>query len=69
MVAALVATALASKPVAAQHFPFCNPPACLIGPGCCTDGACSGFCENLIPGSVAHCSDPNGGCCSCETPE
>lgn len=33
----LATTALVSQPVAATRFPLCNPPACYIGPGCCTD--------------------------------
>ncbi len=64
MAAALATTALVSKPVSAR--PFCHPPACLIGPGCCTDLQCSTFCQNLSPGSIPHCSDPDGGCCSCD---
>ena len=69
MALVLVATAFVSKPVTAQLLPFCHPPACLIGPGCCTDGQCSTFCHNLSPGSVPHCSDPDGGCCSCDLVE
>jgi hypothetical protein len=64
---ALAATALISKPVAAKPFPFCHPPACFIGPGCCVDAQCDSFCQNLSPGSIPHCSDPDGGCCSCDT--
>ena len=66
MAVALAATALTSKPVSAD---FCRPPACLIGPGCCTDSRCATFCQNLSPGSIPHCSDPDGGCCSCEIVE
>lgn len=67
---ALVTTALASRPVAAQRLSFCHPQiACLIGPVCCTDAHCAGFCDILSPGSVPHCSDPDGGCCSCEIVE
>lgn len=66
MAIALVTTALVSKPVTAQLLPFCHPPACLIGPGCCLDSQCSSFCQNLSPGSTPHCSDPEGGCCSCD---
>jgi hypothetical protein len=62
----LATTALVSQPVAATRFPLCNPPACFIGPGCCTDAQCDSFCQILSPGSVPHCSDPTGGCCSCE---
>ncbi len=68
MALALVSTALTSRPAVAGGL-FCHPPACLIGPGCCTDGQCDLFCQNLSPGSVPHCSDPNGGCCSCEVDE
>ena len=67
MAVALVITALASKPVAAQL--FCHPQiACYIGPVCCTDARCESFCDILSPGSIPHCSDPDGGCCSCEQP-
>jgi hypothetical protein len=66
---ALVTTALVSRPAAATRFPpSCNPPACFIGPGCCSDLQCDGFCQNLSPGSTPHCSDPEGGCCSCDPP-
>lgn len=63
---ALATTALVSQPAAAK---LCNPPACLIGPGCCLDSHCASFCQNLSPGSIPHCSDPQGGCCSCEIVE
>jgi hypothetical protein len=66
---ALATTALVSAPVAAKPLPFCNPPACLIGPGCCVDAQCASFCEHLIPGSTPRCSDPQGGCCSCYPPD
>ena len=65
MAIALATTALASKPVEASLL-LCRPPACLIGPGCCTDAQCNTYCQNLSPGSVPHCSSPTGGCCSCE---
>lgn len=63
----LAAVALVSPPTAAK--PFCNPPACLIGPGCCVDAHCATYCNNLSPGSVPHCSSSTGGCCSCEIVE
>lgn len=63
MAIALATTAFVSKPVEAS---LCRPPACLIGPGCCTDAQCNTYCQNLSPGSVPHCSSPTGGCCSCE---
>lgn len=69
MAVALITAAVASRPVAAQRL-FCHPHiACLIGPVCCSDDMCATFCNNLSPGSVPHCSDPDGGCCSCEPPE
>jgi hypothetical protein len=67
---ALATTALSSKPMAAR--PLCGPNlACLIGPVCCTNEACAGFCRNLSPGSIPHCSGtyPEGGCCDCQPAE
>lgn len=63
---ALATTAFVSQPAAAKPAPLCNPPACLIGPGCCVDAHCATYCNNLSPGSVPHCSSSQGGCCSCE---
>jgi hypothetical protein len=62
----LTAAALGSRPLAAASLPLCHPPACFIGPGCCVDRECYSFCQSLWPGSIPHCTDPEGGCCSCE---
>lgn len=66
---ALATAALVSNPVTAKASLFCHPPACFIGPGCCTNAECDLFCQNLSPGSVPLCTDPNGGCCYCENLE
>jgi hypothetical protein len=70
---ALAATAFVSTPVAAGPGSLCPHQgfACFIGPVCCSDQQCAGFCENLNPGSIPYCSgsasDP--GCCSCNIEE
>ncbi|MEA2605116.1 MAG: hypothetical protein QOF89_6108 [Acidobacteriota bacterium] len=67
MAVALAATALSSKPIAAKS--LCGAQlACLIGPVCCSDLACSDFCNSLNPGGTPHCSGsyPEGGCCDCQ---
>ena len=70
MAVVLVTAALASMPAMASGPLTCHPPACFIGPGCCTDAQCSAFCQDLRPGSVPHCSDQEeGGCCSCDVIE
>jgi len=67
---ALATTALVSTPAAAKPSLFCPPfgPECWVGPRCCSDLQCAGFCENLNPGSVPHCSGDatESGCCSCD---
>jgi hypothetical protein len=66
----LATTAFVSTPAAAGPPLLCPHQgfACLIGPVCCSDEQCAGFCENLNPGGTPHCSgsasDP--GCCSCD---
>ena len=67
MAVALAAIALSPKPMAAR--PLCGPQlACFIGPVCCSDDACSAFCDSAHPGSIPHCSGtfPEGGCCDCQ---
>ncbi len=71
MAVVLATTALVSEPVAAGAQLLChNGPACWVGPRCCSDLMCAGFCENLNPGSTPHCSGDASvsGCCGCEAP-
>jgi hypothetical protein len=67
---ALAATALVSAPASAGGGGLLCPrgPECWVGPQCCSDLGCAGFCENLNPGSVPHCSGDatESGCCSCD---
>jgi hypothetical protein len=69
MAVVLVTAALSSMPAMASGPLTCHPPACFIGPGCCTDAQCASFCQILNLGSTPHCSDPDGGCCSCYAEE
>jgi hypothetical protein len=65
---ALAAIAFVSTPVAAGPSLLCPHQgfACFVGPICCSNEQCAGYCERL-GSSTPHCSgsayDP--GCCSC----
>lgn len=69
MAFALTATAFVSTPAAAGPPRLCPHQgfACFVGPICCSNEQCAGYCEQQSPGSTPHCSgsasDP--GCCSC----
>jgi hypothetical protein len=70
---ALAITTFISTPVAAGPSLLCPHQgfACFVGPICCSNEQCAGYCEQQNPGSTPHCSgsayDP--GCCSCSAPE
>ena len=62
---ALAATAFVSTPAAAGPAALCPHQgfACFVGPICCFDSTCAGYCQGRTP----HCSGSvgNPGCCSC----